>query len=171
MPLPLLSGEVVDSEAERQPLLDEIERLKADLRTMRQERDRALADGLAAKSSVEGLRDVLGPLRRAINAIYGEIAASGVNPEPSAIASPSLGQVTNGTDPRLHSLDKWDGIKKRLGGTEAELIDVLLTAGPRTNTQLKSLLKLAYSTVCALTLKMSNMGFITKSGDAYKLRD
>lgn len=74
-------------------------------------------------------------------------------------------------DSRLHSLDKWDGVKKRLGGQEAELIDVLLTSGPRTNTQLKPLLKLAYSTVCALTLKMSNMGFLTKQGNAYALKD
>jgi DNA-binding MarR family transcriptional regulator len=104
-----------------------------------------------------------------VNAIYGEIEAAGIPTESAQAQSPSLGQQA--VDPRLHSLDKWDGVKKRLGGKEAELIDVLLTSGPRTNTQLKSLLKIAYSTVAALTLRMTNMGFIKKNGDAYALKD
>jgi cell division protein FtsB len=46
-----LTGEVVDHEAEMQPLRDRIEQLEADLRKMRQERDTAKADGLAAQSA------------------------------------------------------------------------------------------------------------------------
>lgn len=79
-----------------------------------------------------------------------------------------LGSVS---DPRLQALERWEAIKRKLGGKEAEVIDVLMHSGPRTNTQLKPLLKLAYSTVCALTQKMSNMGFLTKQGDAWALRE
>jgi hypothetical protein len=93
----------------------------------------------------------------------------------SAMRQIATGQIDVSAPPQSGAptdrLDKWESVKKRFGGKEAELIDVLLTCGPRTNTQLKSLMKLAYSTVAALTLKMSNLGFLTRIGDAWGLKE
>jgi hypothetical protein len=68
-------------------------------------------------------------------------------------------------------MDKWEAVKKRLSHGEGEVIDALLTCGPRTNTQLKTLLKKHYNTVAEITKKLSNLGFLTRVGEAWGLKD
>jgi len=169
MALQLPESEVDNRDETIESLRKEVRRLEQEVRQARLETVQATNASEQASTAIRALRLQLGPLHRAMRAVFGEIelAVGEYDPQPQNGAAAPLASV----DGRVHGLDKWEGVKKRLGGKEAELIDVLLTSGPRTNTQLKSLLKLAYSTVCALTQKMANMGFIAKQGDAYALKE
>lgn len=173
MPQPLLNGEVVQHDDDRDDRIAELEqenrKLRADLLRAKTETSTARLESQSAVAAITALRQSLGGLYRALRGVFGEIEL--VLGEETAVPAYNSSVPQASVDGRLHSLDKWEGVKKRLGGREAELIDVLLTSGPRTNTQLKPLMKMAYSSVCALTLKMSNMGFITKQGDAYALKE
>lgn len=138
---------------------------------MRTELIKAKAESEAAIAAITALRNSLSPLFRALRGVFGEInlVVSEDAPQPQyGAAAGANGRPAD--DDALQNIEKWEGVKRRLGGKEAELIGVLLTCGPRTNTQLKSLLKLAYSTTAALTLKMMNLGFLTKDGDAWTLK-
>lgn len=124
------------------------------------ERRVVVLEAQQARSKEEAVIAVLNLLGNAMRQV-----ATGQIDLSATVAAPGQGSVTD-------RMDKWEAVKKRLGnGNEAQLIEVLLACGPRTNTQLKSLLKLAYSTVAALTLKMSNLGFLTRVGDAWGLKD
>lgn len=168
MPLQL-EGEVDDRDDTIESLQREVRRLEQELREARLETVKATNASEQATTAIRALRNQLGPLYRALRAVFGEIELAVGEYEPQPQNGTTSPQAS--VDGRLNAMDKWEGVKKRLGGNEAELIDVLLTSGPRTNTQLKTLMKMAYSTVCALTQKMSNMGFITKQGDAYALKE
>lgn len=168
----LLEGNVPDDrDTALDDLQEENERLESEVRKLRTELIKAKAESEAAIAAITALRNTLGPLYRALRGVFGEInlVVSEDAPHPQYAAA----AATNGRsmdDDALRNTEKWEGVKRRLGGKEAELIDALLTCGPRTNTQLKSLLKLAYSTTAALTLKMANLGFLSKEGDAWALK-
>ena len=79
-----------------------------------------------------------------------------------ATASPS-----NSTD----SLGRWEKMKQKLGGKQAEIIQALLDHGPATRSQLRVITGSGMSTVDAVTAKLRDMGLIVKVGDSWKLRD
>lgn len=141
----LLNGRVND------PAIEEAER---ELQKLQRAADHMESMAFQVSTTVETAKENLRPLYNALRLMFGE----------------SQPQSSNG-DPRLDNLSRWDGVKKRLGGNEAELIEVLLTAGPKTNKQLMPLLKRGYTTVSTLTQKLHNMGFIVKTGDSWKLKE
>lgn len=165
---PYLTGEVVDREADLQPLRDRIEELEADLRKMRQERDAARSEGLAAQSAIEALRDVLGPLRRAIGAIWGEIEASGVGTEPQGIQSPSLGREA----PSSHKNEAWELWKQKLPGFPSRMIDALLKHGELSVAQLVVAAQCPRKqTIYDAASKMQRLGLLKNNSGKYKLSD
>jgi hypothetical protein len=165
MPLPLLNGEVVDSEAESQPLRDRIEQLEADLRKMRQERDKARSEGLSAISAVQALREQLSGLWRALRAIYGEIDLV-AEPEPQV--SPSLGRESVPSSPQT---GRWQALMTKLGGLKAQFIQALLDFGPSTVTGIRAATGMSKQSVYNTANDLSKLGLITRKGSEYALRD
>jgi hypothetical protein len=163
---PYLTGEVVDREVELQPLRDEIDQLKSDLRKMRQERDTARADGLAAQSAIAALRDVLGPLRRAIGAIYGEIDAAGIPESQAPAPSPSLGQ-----QPAAQPSSRWSALTTKLGGLRARFIQALLDFGPSTVTGIRAATGMSKQSAYNTANDLTKLGLITRKGSQYALKE
>ena len=172
MSLPLLSGEVVpDNREELAELREEVERLEQENRKLRNDLIKARADSEASIAAITALRSNLGPLYRALRGVFGEINL--VVPEDAPLPQYGTAGATNGRpvdDDAMRSLDKWEGVKQRLGGKDAELIDILLTCGPKTNTQLAPMLKMHYSNATKVTKRLSSLGFIVKQGDAWALK-
>lgn len=163
---PYLTGEVVDREADLQPLRDEIDQLKADLRKMRQERDTARADGMAAQSAIAALRDVLQPLRRAVGAIYGEIEAAGIPDSQAPAQSPSLGQQA-----AAQPSGRWTALMAKLGGLKALFIQALLDFGPSTVTGIRAATGMSKQSVYNTAADLTKLGLITRNGSQYALKE
>jgi hypothetical protein len=166
MPLPLLNGEVVDREAEFQPLRDQIEELQADLRKMRQERDKARAEGMAAVSAVNALRDQLSGLYKAMRAIFGEIE---LVPEAEPQANPSLGRQ----EPQAgsHAAAAWDAWKSRLGSPCAKIISALQVHRAMTQTQISIATQINKKNIPTYIFRINKAGLLNKNGNEYSLKE
>lgn len=166
MALPQLSGhidaEVVDREAELQPLHDEIERLEGELRKMRQERDKARADGMAAISAVSALREQLSGLYRALRAIFGEIDLV-AEPEMSVGRSeqPSQGGAASAA---------WDAWKSRLGVPCGKIITALQLHRSMNQAQIAIATRIDRRNVPTYLSRINKAGLINKNGNEYSLK-
>jgi len=166
---PQLSGhidaEVVDREAELGPLRDRIEELEADLRKMRQERDKARAEGLAAISAISALRDQLSGLYRAMKAIFGEIEL--VSPLAASVPVPENGAAT--PSPQA---GRWTNLLNKLGGHRASFIQALVDFGPSTASQIRAAMGITrMPTVYDTAHQLMKLGVVVKKGEAYALKE
>jgi len=166
---PQLSGhidaEVVDREAELGPLRDRIEELEADLRKMRQERDKARAEGLAAISAISALRDQLSGLYRAMKAIFGEIELV----SPLAVVPPP---PDNGASAPSPQSGRWSNLINKLGGNRGKFIHALADFGPSTASQVAAAMGITrIQTVYDTSHQLMKLGVVTKKGDQYALKE
>jgi hypothetical protein len=101
------------------------------LRTENKRLQRALSDaelradraGEDANRALSMLRRQLGPLYRALQAVFGELDAAGVRDDVQAQPSAPGAPVASATDPR------WESWKQKMPGRPAEMIDLLLLHG------------------------------------------
>ena len=159
---PFLTGEVVDREADLQPLRDRIEELEADLRRMRQERDKARSEGLAAISAVSALREQLSGLYGALRQVFGEIETVAA-PEPQG--SPSLGRQPT------QASSRWQNLMTKLGGLKAQFIQALLDYGPSTVTGIRAATGMSKQSVYNTANDLSKLGLVTRNGSQYALKE
>lgn len=155
----LLEGVVAELDEDgAEALRDEIRRLRAELTTERQETARVRRDTARALGT---LRGQLTPLYRALQAVFGELDAAGVD-EPAA-GSPGSGE------PRLRAI--WDSWKARLGPTCAKVIDALLLQPEMTNRQIAVAIGTGrIQTIYDAVAKMNKVSLLTKNGDRYSLK-
>lgn len=156
MPQPLLSeGEYVEDtgSAEFDRLHQEVADLKEQLHTAQGE---VLQLKRTNAKAIGALRQQLSPLYRALQAVFGEIEASGVADEPVAGNS------------RVRAL--WESWKQKLPGHQSSFIDALLTHGEMSAPQLRVAMKCAHQTVYDTAAKLNKLGLLSKNGGKYSLK-
>jgi uncharacterized coiled-coil protein SlyX len=163
----LLRGPVDESFQENR--LDDLRKTAANLQQRIDDLELELAkqknDAKRAQLALTNLQNILGPLHRAMRAIFGEIDA----------AVPDFGfPGQNGPTPSPHGpqdakwqpwIQKWSGTKK------AVVIQTLLEHGPLTRTQLRSATESGWSTIDAITAQLQNLGLITKENEKWTLKN
>ena len=159
--LVLLRGTVIDSDDENREveadLRDEIRRLKAELLATRRDLDHAHAEATRALSS---LRKQLGPLYRALQAVFGELEAAGVDDDPTFTAE--------GTSPRTTAV--WASWKSRLPGGPAKIIDALLLHHEMNTQQLAIATGVHRNSIPAMIYKLNKAGLLNKNGGRFSLK-
>lgn len=162
-------GNVIDIDVD--PRDQQIEQLRVENRRLQRElsdanlrADRARED---ADRALSMLRRQLGPLYRALQAVFGELEAAGVREDapqrrPESVDSPPA-------DPRVKAV--WDSWKQRLGGTVAKGIDALLLHGELDAQQLAIAAGLDKRTVTnTIIYKLNQAGLINKNGGRFSLK-
>lgn len=158
----LLEGDVEDPGAIRIEELEEEARnlraalARANLETLRAREDAGLAMG--------ALRRQLGPLYRALQAVFGELDAAGIE-EP--ILRPG-GQASTDQAPKNTAV--WEDWKRKLPPACGKIIDALLTHGALNQVQIKVAARLGTSTVSDAVYKLNKAGLIDKDGGRVSLK-
>lgn len=160
----LLEGEVLD------PRVQECDRLRAENRRLQRElsdatveADRARED---ANRALSMLRKQLGPLYRALQAVFGELDAAGVT--ESAQLSPAAAPSPAGTDPRVAAV--WENWKQRLGPQCAKAIDVLLLHTEMDTTRLAIAMGTNRRNIPNIVYKLNQAGLINKNNGKFSLK-
>lgn len=142
---------------------DEIESLRADNTRLR--RELAIANGEIARAKSESaralgsLRKQLTPLYSALQAVFGELDAAGVEDSGGPVGSAS---------PRVSAV--WESWKSRLGGQTAKVIDALLLHGEMNTTQLAIAIGTRRQNVPNLIFKLNQVGLINKKDGRFSLK-
>jgi hypothetical protein len=155
-----------------QPLLpgppDDAVRLRREIAGLEQElqkaKDEAATAKLAAKDAVQAIRALrhqLEPFYAALKMVFGEISRVEVEglPEDS-----HPGHHTSGLSP------KWEMLKTRLGGRQAEFID-LMAHGEMTAAQLRAAAHCDIRTAYSVIEKMKAAGLLNKNGGKFSLKE
>jgi len=154
----LLEG-ATDAEVVTDPN-DEIEALQQDNADLRRELSRAIQAKRASEQGLSALRKQLTPLYRALQAVFGELDAAGVD---------DSGPANNAT-PRVSAV--WESWKQKLGTNTApaRVIDALLGHGELNVAQLKVAAKMANQTVYDAIHRLNKLGLINKNGGRFSLK-
>lgn len=154
----VFTGHDNERDADLAALRDQIGRLHAELRTARAE---AAAAKRQADQALSALRNQLSPLYRALQSVFGELDAAGVEE--------SAPERTTGGDARLKAI--WTSWKERLGPTCAKVIDALLLQPEMTNRQIAVAIGTGrIQTIYDAVAKMNKVSLLTKNGDRYSLK-
>lgn len=152
----LLEGAVVDADVdETESLRDEIRQLRDDLSTARRETSQSKRDSARALSA---LRAQLGPLHKALQMVFGELDAAGVDETATGAAvSPKTSAV-------------WDAWKERIGGQSAKVIDALLLHGDLNAGQIAIAIGINPKNVAQVICKLNKAGLLNKNGGRFSLK-
>ncbi|HET6220157.1 MAG TPA: hypothetical protein VFE27_24225 [Acidobacteriaceae bacterium] len=112
----------------------------------------------ALEVGVAQLRQVLEPLFRGLQMVFGEIDALDIE------ARQSHPQAQK-------SSAAWESWKQRLGGQTAKAIDALLLHGSLTQTQLRIHIGCARGSVPGIVYQLNKAGLINKDGNQISLKD
>lgn len=160
-----LRGVVIEDD----PRDKEIENLRGKLRQA--ERDTADAERAAeraredAQRALSMLRKQLGPLYRALQAVFGELDAAGIeDAEPGAVPRASEGTLPN---PRTAAV--WASWKEKLGAA-GKLIDALLLHKEMNTQQLAIATGLHRTTIPKHIYTLNRAGLINKNGGRFSLK-
>lgn len=144
-----------DASDEIHDLAGQVRDLQAQLRDTKRElmqRERETAHALGA------LRKQLSPLYRALQAVFGELDAVGIEDSPGAAPNPSRTSAV------------WESWKSRFPGRPAQVIDALLLHGALNQTQIALAVGMTRNNVPQLIFKLNKAGLIDKNGDKYSLK-
>jgi hypothetical protein len=145
---------VVDTRDERiESLEDDVRRLRAELAAAKREASDARAD---AGRALSALRKQLNPLYLALQAVFGELDAAG------------LDDVSSGGS--MQSSAYWDDWKRRLGGSCAKVIDALLLGGEMSVKSITIAARMGQQTVYEATSKMGRAGILIRNGKKFSLK-
>ena len=158
----LRDGDETPAEVVR--LRREIAGLEQELRQAKQEAVDAKQSAADALAAIRFLRNSpLEPIHKALKMIFGEISrvdAAAASPEPGSATSPHASGLNA----------RWQMIRDRLGGRQAEFID-LLQHGPMTASQLSAAGHCRLRGAQDAIQKMKASGLLTQSGKYYSLRE
>ena len=145
----------VDS-SEVDDLREEIRQLKYDLSTAQREVSAAKRD---AARALANLRKQLGPLYQALQMVFGELDAAGVE-EPSAASGPV----------NARTAAVWENWKEKLGLGPGKVIDALLLHGEMNTSQLAIATGYNRKTVPQYVSACKAAGLINKNGQKFSLK-
>jgi len=156
----LRSGDDTPDEVVR--LRREIAGLEQELREVKEEAETAKRASADAVQAIRALRQQLEPLHKSLKMIFGEISRV----DAGRVAQDAARDVeASGLSP------KWIMLKEKLGGRQAEFID-LLQHGEMTTAQLAAAAHCHRDTVAQTIHKLFRAGVIIKSGrGTFALKD
>lgn len=137
-------------------LREKLDDVKEQLRQSRQETATAKRDAARAMSE---LRRQLGPLYKALQMVFGELDAAGVDDAPA-----SSGSVN------ARTTAVWENWKSKLPGRPAAIIDALMLHGEMNSTQLAIAIGIHRNNVPGLIFRLNKAGLIDKNGTKYSLK-
>lgn len=149
----VVAGHVFDEADELAELREEVQELRAQLRAARAVSAEAKRE---AAQSVAALRKQLAPLYRALQGVFGEMDAMGVDD-----AAPAPSSRTSAV---------WESWKSKMPGRTAQIIDALLLHGPLNSTQIAINIGIHRNNVPPLIHKLNKAGLIDKNGTKYSLK-
>jgi uncharacterized protein YlxW (UPF0749 family) len=141
---------------------DEIAELREENRTLRSQLRVAEAAAAKARSEAEAaqslaaLRKQLNPLYRALQGVFGELDAIGVDD-----AAPQSNSRTAAV---------WEAWKSKIGGQPAQLIDAFLLHGEMTSGQIAIAIGISPKNVAQVVHKLNKAGLIQKNGGKFSLK-
>lgn len=145
-------SDIIDAEVtELDELREEVRQLKRDLATARAETATARREATAAMGA---LRKQLSPLYRALQMVFGELDAAGIDEQGANVR-------TSGA---------WDEWKTRLGPGCAKVIDTLLLGGEMTIQAITVSAHMGKRTVYEATAKMGQVGILVRNGNKFSLK-
>lgn len=147
-------------------------RLRTDLAAAQNAEAQALRAGRQAQESIRMLRQQLGPLYKALQAVFGEIEAAGVPEGPQTLTEAAAQGRPYPVGQDIRVVAVWESWKQKLGPTSsaARVIDALLVHGEMNVAQLKVAAKMATQTVYDAASKLNRLGLINKNGGRYSLK-
>lgn len=149
----VVAGHVFDDDNELADLREEVQQLRSELRAARSEAARAKQD---VGQAVAALRRQLTPLYRALQGVFGEMDAIGVE------------DATPATNSRTTAV--WEAWKSRIGGQPAQLIDAFLLHGEMTSGQIAIAIGINPKNVAQVVHKLNKAGLIQKNGSKFSLK-
>jgi hypothetical protein len=155
----LLEGEVRQDDAVR--LKREIAGLEQELEEVKAERDQLKQASADSIQAIRALRKLLDPFHTVLRMIYGEISRIDVG---------QIGVESNGNNSASVLSPKWQMLKTKLGGRQAEFID-LLQHGPMTAAQLRAAAHCDIRTAYSVIERMKAGGLLDKNGGKFSLKD
>jgi hypothetical protein len=144
-----------DSQAQMRSLQEELANRNQQLRELEQQLREERKKTHALEVGVAQLRQVLEPLFRGLQMVFGEIDSMVSQSQPQ---------------PRKTSA-AWDSWKQKLGGQTAKAIDALLLHGSLTQTQLRIHIGCARGSVPGIVYQLNKAGLINKDGNQISLKD
>lgn len=140
----------------------ELSDLRGEVRVLRAELSNAKRDlAYAQRESAQALgalRKQLAPLYRALQAVFGELDAAGVDESaPLSSASPRTSAV-------------WESWKSRLPGGPAKIIDALLLHNEMNTQQLAIATGVHRNSIPAMIYKLNKAGLLNKNGGRFSLK-
>jgi len=141
---------IADLEADVKNLQAEVQRAQAEAKSARREATRALS----------ALRQQLTPLYRAMQMVFGELDAAGVDDAAptGAAAQP----------PRVSAI--WEAWKARMPGGPAKIIDALLLQPDLNTQQLAIAIGVHRNSIGQMIWKLNKAGLLQKNGNRFSLK-
>jgi len=166
----LLDGQI----AEDAPVADDrdiaITEARDEIRALRHElaevNERAFRERRESARAIAELRRQLTPLYRALQGVFGEMDAAGVESAPELGASAPSSVATR--DPRVTAV--WESWKSRLGGAAAKIIDALLLHGEMNTMQLSVVCQCRRQTISDNIMRLNKANLIDKNGGRFSLK-
>lgn len=142
---------------------DEIESLHQEISDLRRELSAARREAQDAKRetahALGALRKQLSPLYRALQLVFGELDAAGIDDTAS---SPVSGNSRTAA--------VWQAWKDRIGGQPAKLIDAFLLHGEMTSGQIAIAIGIDPKNVAQVVHKLNKASLIQKNGNKFSLK-
>jgi chromosome segregation ATPase len=155
---PLLEAHPTDQEVVR--LRREIAGLERELQEAKDEAAKAKTAAADAVQAIRALRQQLEPMYKALKMIFGEIARIETGEAQFPHASTGLGSLA----------PKWEMLKSKLGGRQAEFID-LLQHGEMNVRQIRAAAHCDIKTVYRTLQTMKEAGLLNKNGGKFSLKE
>jgi hypothetical protein len=140
--LPDHQAQIASLERELRVRIERISELEEQLRAEQRK-------SAAIEAGALELRQLLAPLYKGLQMIFGQLDTMGVTANGAAAPNDSRREV-------------WDSWKQKLGGLTAQAIEVLLLHGPMNQTQLRIQLKCASRSVTNIVGALNKAGLIDK---------
>ncbi len=125
----------------------------------------ALRKARTVERGVQHLRTFLAPLYRAMGEIFGEIDEMGLpdTPQTAPAEEPTALRRTS---------EAWESWKKKLAGTPAAIIDLLMVHGALNHEQLRIHVGTnRKQTIYDAVTKLNKAGLLNKNGDKFSLKE
>lgn len=134
-----------------------VEELEDELRLERLKVEEVRQRSVASGRALTRLRSQLQPWYAALRTVFGELDEAGIEASEQVSASTGLSA-------------KWEMMKAKLGGRQAEFID-LLKHGEMTAAQLRAAAHCDIRTAYSVIEKMKNAGLLNKNGGKFSLKE
>jgi len=159
---PQLSGPVAIPREDSEDLRGKLTKAQHRIEDLELELQKTKNESRRSLSAIANLQRALEPITKALRYINGEIES--VDLSESSVPIPTSSHGVAGQP------DRFEGIKRQLGGKQAEIIESLQTYGPCTATQLRAQTGGHLNTTKTAIYALRDKGIVAKNGDNWVLK-